>query len=194
LAFGIAGWSLHADEIIGLATRHKAKLKGLRLRDVLMKEPDRWKDVLLRLKAEMEYLEWLSLRRIGYAETDEIMNGGGAEVPDDTNLSSSTEDSDYDEPPEAGPSNQQTNGYHDADDESDAHHGSDDDEDGPGANETDFPPGVLAEAEHNEHNRVDEIEKFELDDDVDLDDNGRYISRQKAKTWEEWVAKHRRRR
>lgn len=180
-----------------------------------MKEPDRWKDVLRTLKVEMECLEWLSLRRIGYAGTEQFMNGGGAEVPDDAdiadgadggedaddigdaNLSASTESSEADEPPEAGPSYQYPNEHGHDDNEFDLDHSSDgneDDEDGPGANETDFPPEVLAEAEHNEKQSWNDITRFYSDADVDLEDDGGEIDRPKSKLWEEWVIRHRRRR
>ena len=84
LAFGIQGWRLHSSEIIALAQRHWDKLKGLRLRDVLLKEGSSWKDVLSFLRDGMPRLDWVSLRRIGYAKTfDEMYAASGAEVPDD---------------------------------------------------------------------------------------------------------------
>ncbi|KAK3691298.1 hypothetical protein LTR37_018743 [Vermiconidia calcicola] len=83
VALGVAGWDLHAEEIIALALRHREKLKGLRLRDVRLKEGSMWKDVLGTLKGSMHRLKWVSLRRIGYVARFEEINGGGAEVPDD---------------------------------------------------------------------------------------------------------------
>jgi hypothetical protein len=92
-AFGIQAWRLDADEIIGLVRRHRRTLRGLRLRDVLLKEPSRWKDVLAVLRNEMDSLDWVSLRRIGYANRfDELVAGtveilpwmqGGASESDD---------------------------------------------------------------------------------------------------------------
>ena len=99
LAFGVQGWRLDADEIIELARRHREKLKGLRLRDVLLKDGSRWKDILDFLRREMIRLDWVSLRRIGYAANfDEQLARLGAEVPDDPpgGASESDEESDYD--------------------------------------------------------------------------------------------------
>jgi hypothetical protein len=83
LCFGVQGWKLDADEIIAMTTRHRKTLKGLRLRDVLLKEGSRWKDVLPLLKNTMTRLEWCSLRRVGYAaHFDELWASQGAEIPD----------------------------------------------------------------------------------------------------------------
>jgi hypothetical protein len=83
LCFGVQGWKLDADEIIAMTTRHRKTLKGLRLRDVLLKEGSRWKDVLPHLKNNMTRLEWCSLRRVGYAtHFDELWAAQGAEIPD----------------------------------------------------------------------------------------------------------------
>jgi hypothetical protein len=65
VAFGIQGWSLDATEIAEFAGRHRAKLKGLRLRSVLLKDGSMWKDVLYYLKENL-HLSWVSLRKIGY--------------------------------------------------------------------------------------------------------------------------------
>ena len=74
--FGIQSWRLNADEIIDMAVRHSETLRGLRLRDVLLNQGSRWKDVLSALRDEMQALEWISLRRIDYAtHFDEMMQG-----------------------------------------------------------------------------------------------------------------------
>jgi hypothetical protein len=65
VAFGIQGWSLDATEIREFAARHSTKLKGLRLRSVLLKDGSMWKDVLYYLKENL-HLSWVSLRKIGY--------------------------------------------------------------------------------------------------------------------------------
>lgn len=84
LAFGIQAWKLDGDEVVALARRHRDRLKGLRLRDVHLKEGSLWKDVLLALRREMHRLDWVSLRRIGYARFfDEQWAVAGVEVPDD---------------------------------------------------------------------------------------------------------------
>ncbi|KAK3078332.1 hypothetical protein LTS18_007780 [Coniosporium uncinatum] len=101
LAVGIQAWKLDAEEIINLARRHREKLKGLRLRDVLLKDGSMWKDVLGFLRQEMLRLDWVSLRRIGYAtHFDAQWAAAGAEVPDDPPggaSDSSEEDDDFDE-------------------------------------------------------------------------------------------------
>jgi len=91
-AFGIQAWRLDANEIVGLARRHSKTLRGLRLRDVLLKEGSSWRDVLLVLRAEMEQLDWVSLRRIDYSNHFDEMSAGSMEVPDDAPASASDSD------------------------------------------------------------------------------------------------------
>lgn len=91
-AFGIQAWRLDADEIIHLARRHSKSLRGLRLRDVLLKEGSVWKDVLSVLRAEMEQLDWVSLRRIDYSNHFDEMSAGSMEVLDDPPASASDSD------------------------------------------------------------------------------------------------------
>lgn len=109
VAFGVQGWKLDAREIIGLALRHRDRLKGLRLRDVLLREGSMWRDVLGELRDAMYRLDWVSLRRIGYAKHfDDQWMVAGAEVPDDPppGESESESDSDVDDyDPMVGPSN-----------------------------------------------------------------------------------------
>lgn len=98
LAFGIQAWKLDAEEIIALVSRHRDRLKGLRLRDVLLKEGSKWKDVLGWLRDNMPRLDWVSLRRIGYAKHfDEQWAVAGVEVPDDPPGGASDSDSDEDD-------------------------------------------------------------------------------------------------
>lgn len=167
-----------------------------------MKEESHWKDVLMALKVEMEVLEWLSLRRIGYHHPDEMMEGEGAEVPDDTDepedadLSTGTEESDEqsdnDHASIPGPSTQQVNGHFNGSYDSDEHHSSDDEEHGPAANATDFPRAILRQDVPTGNTRPNGVQRTVVDLDFDLDDNGRFISLQQRKTWEEWVVRHRR--
>ena len=81
-AVGVQSWRLDADEIVALARRHRKTLRGLRLRDVLLRTGSRWADVLQTLRAEMELLEWVSLRRIDYSDHFDAMRAGSIEVPD----------------------------------------------------------------------------------------------------------------
>jgi hypothetical protein len=96
-AFGIQAWRLDAEEIIGLARRHQGTLRGLRLRDVLLRDGSRWKDVLAFLRENMTKLDWVSLRRIDYARHFDESRVLGAEIPDESLVGSdSSDESDYD--------------------------------------------------------------------------------------------------
>jgi hypothetical protein len=92
LAFGIQAWRLDADEIINLARRHRERLRGLRLRDVLLKDGSRWKDVLAFLQKDMLRLDWVSLRRIDYEKHFDEQWVVGAEVPDDHPIGSDSDE------------------------------------------------------------------------------------------------------
>ena len=197
VAFGVASWHLDANEIIKLVLRHREKLKGLRLRDVHLKEGSMWKDVLPILKNYMLRLQWVSLRRIGYVLQYDEMNGGGAEVPDDATLGISTSDSGEDDERDdeedveegtSGRSNMEShvNGGVDADEDSDGHTDSDDDEHGPEANDTEFPdlnsPDSPTAAQWPNGTGRSFLESAE-----DLMDNGFSVSHRQRKAWEKWV-------
>ena len=169
----------------------------MRLRDVYLKEDSRWKDVLSALKREMHSLEWLSLRRIGYGGPEEL-NGGGAEVPDEPDLDSSTDESieqsdeEDTDVPVAGPSDShRTNGHaHSNDhDDSEEHLSSDEDgdDDGPEAHETEFPRTILTQSMPALRPTGNGANGASHDTEIDLEDDGRLITRQKRKQWEEWV-------
>lgn len=82
-ALGIQAWRLSPEEIIEIARRHRNTLRGLRLREVLLKE-GRWADVLQMLRCELGALAWVSLRRIDYANHfDNLQAGQGFEVGDE---------------------------------------------------------------------------------------------------------------
>ncbi|KAH7405834.1 hypothetical protein DE146DRAFT_676482 [Phaeosphaeria sp. MPI-PUGE-AT-0046c] len=95
-AFGIQAWRLDALEIIGLVRRHRKTLRGLRLRDVLLKDGSRWKDVLAFLRDDIENLDWVSLRRIDYEKHFDESRILGAEIPDGIGSDSSDADNDWD--------------------------------------------------------------------------------------------------
>jgi hypothetical protein len=104
VAFGIQGWSLEAAEIAEFAGRHSTKLKGLRLRSVLLKDGSRWKDVLYYLKENL-HLSWVSLRKIGYeSHFLEKQSRMGVEWTDsdDDDEPDETEISDFSDDDEAG--------------------------------------------------------------------------------------------
>ena len=96
VAFGVQGWKLDGKEILDMALRHKDRLKGLRLRDVYLKEGSSWKDVLVTLRESMTRMEWVSLRRIGYVRHFEGQ-GQGIEIPDDAAPDESDSETDGDE-------------------------------------------------------------------------------------------------
>lgn len=82
-ALGIQAWRVRPEEIIDIARRHKRSLRGLRLREVLLKG-GRWSNVLQMLRNEMTLLDWVSLRRIDYARHfDTIQAGQGFEIGDE---------------------------------------------------------------------------------------------------------------
>lgn len=191
VAFGVQGWKLDADEILDIATRHRDRLKGLRLRDVYLKEGSMWKEVLGKLRDSMHRLEWVSLRRIGYAQLfDDLWRFAGGEIPDDPAPGLSDSESDEDEnEPLAGSSSFQShaNGHFSDYDDSDSNSDSDD-ERGPDANEMEFPdlnsPATPASAPWcncNGHSYTDTAE--------DLGDDGGPINNSKRKAWEQWVVR-----
>jgi hypothetical protein len=186
VAFGIQGWKLTADEIINLALRHKERLKGLRLRDIILREDSFWKDVLGEL-------EWVSLRRIGYErDFENNVQQAGAEVPDDFDLESESESSDEEYEPFAGPSNPQHytphsnhEDYRDHDTASDSAFDSDAEHGGDAYN-MEFPPldspvtpASMTWCNCNARSWTDSPES--------LGDDGISVSNIQRKAWEKWV-------
>jgi hypothetical protein len=173
-AFGVQAWRLESEEIIALARRHKRTLRGLRLRDVQLRDGSMWKDVLKMLREEMEQLEWVSLRRIDYAHHFDELWANSIEIPDHHPGSGSESDDDF----------QSHLSFEDEDfdggSEDDSETGSVNTDEGPEANELALsspvtPPslpfctcsnGACAE---------------------DLSDNGRMVSYHQRKAWEKWV-------
>ncbi|KAF1990261.1 hypothetical protein K402DRAFT_401123 [Aulographum hederae CBS 113979] len=190
LAFGIQAWKLDAEEIIALARRHRVTMKGLRLRDVLLKDGSLWKDVLGYLHDDMLRLDWVSLRRIGYSKHfDEQWAAAGAEVPDDPPGGASDSDDESDEL-DFDPTPDATNGgdndftmHDDSDDSSD----DTDDDHGPAANAMEFPPlmpDTPSSVWCNCNGRSAYPESKE-----DLGDDGVYVSNAQRKLWERWVVR-----
>ncbi len=191
-AFGIQAWRLDADEIIALARRHRETLRGLRLRDVLLKENSRWKDVLAFLRDDMTRLDWVSLRRIDYAQHFDEQWIVGAEVPDDPSMGSDSSD-------ESNDWDRHDDDLDDATDDTFSHShtaegsdvsvaesdfDSDTDEPEQGGN-IHFPPmspdtpASVPWCNCNGHmNSVDV-----------LDDDGRMVTYQQRKFWERWVVR-----
>jgi hypothetical protein len=189
IAFGIQSWRLDTEQIIGLVSRHQQKLKGLRLRDVLLTEGSMWKDVLRYLRNEMRRLEWVSLRRIDYAtHFDDMMAATGAEIQDDLPgaYDSDSDSEDFDEEEEAN-----VNGNifgHQSDESigsvSDGEEDSDD-EHGPEANEMGFPnlqPDTPTSQTFCSCDHKNERESVE-----ERLDNGMVVPNLTRKMWEKWV-------
>lgn len=191
-AFGVQAWVLDQDEILGLVRRHRHTLKGLRLRDVHLKEGSLWRNILPVLRDEVHGLKWVSLRRIGYAQSLQSSLNVGSEIPDhpfSDSESTSDEDTDEDERSTAEPLANDEYGANedndDSDDDSDSYEDSDD-EHGPQANEMDFPnlssPITQSAAPWCTCGDANRLESAE-----DLADDGIQVDNAKRKYWERWV-------
>jgi len=192
-AFGIQAWRLDAEEIIGLAQRHRETLRGLRLRDVLLKEGSRWNDVLPCLRDDLVKLDWVSLRRIDYEKHFDEQVVLGAEVPDDPLVGSdSSDESDWEYEHEHEHEQEDL-------DPSDDHSGSGDEPDGSSMAGTDsdaetdepeqggtlhFPPMPDTPASVTWCNCNGHMDSVEA-----LGDDGIMVTNQQRKFWEKWVVR-----
>ena len=180
-AFGIQAWRLEAEEIIDLVRRHKKTLRGLRLRDVLLKEGSSWKDILFVLRTDMEQLDWVSLRRIDYsAHFDEMseMAKQSIEVPDDPPASGSDSD---EEDEFLTHFNEMALADESDGDDSDENSNADTDH-GPDANEFALSPDTPTSMPFCTCSRS----AYPTNPDG-LGDNGRFVTFQQRKLWEKWV-------
>ncbi|KAL9599111.1 MAG: hypothetical protein Q9219_004069 [cf. Caloplaca sp. 3 TL-2023] len=178
-AFGIQAWRLTADEIVQLARRHSKTLRGLRLRDVQLREGSMWKDVLMMLRMEMEQLDWVSLRRVDYAKHFDELWADSMEVGDGSLGGSESEDED-DFPPAFGlhGSDYGSEDDYDSDDEpsiADTDHG-------PDANDIALSPNTTASLPFCTCSRSSDPASAD-----DLGDNGLFVIYQQRKMWEKWV-------
>jgi len=191
-ALGIQAWRLKPEEIIDIARRHRKSLRGLRLREVLLKE-GQWSDVLQMLRSEMQVLDWVSLRRIDYASHFENLQAGqGFEIGDEDdepdhqafgmmNIDASSSDGEGDE-----------EGEEQADDEVVAVTGVD----------AESGDDSTASNEGSDHNPIADQLDLPLSSDAaaarpleqssssanELGDNGIAVAgRQTTKAWEAWV-------
>jgi hypothetical protein len=175
LAFGIQGWKLDGDEIMALAGRHRDRLKGLRLRDVQLNDGSMWKDVLEFLRNNMRNLDWVSLRRIGYATTFDTRNEG-IELPEDAPGGySSSEGEAYEEEDERDSDDESIGAESTNSDHSDDEHGMD-------ANGMTFP----------QLNGEPDVPKTApccncAETAEDLGDNGIEVNHDTRRLWEKWV-------
>ena len=184
VAFGIQGWKLDAEEIIGLVGRHRERLRGLRLRDVFLNEGSMWKDVLTFLRTEMPSLDWVSLRRINYtAHFDQLWSQSGIEIPDDLPGGTSDSDEDEDEASTRSDEADDEESQEESESESDVSNGSDH---GRHTDRMEFPEIQRATGSqwctcggHGEPSAPLE----------EHGDNGISVSNMQRKLWEKWVVK-----
>ena len=182
-AFGIQAWKLNASEIIRLVRRHREKLRGLRLRDVLLKDGSTWKEVLQVLREEMSRLDWVSLRRIGYARRfEEQMAQTGIEIEDvpGGDSESSNEDDDFSSYTSDMETSNDSHTDTDMGDDSDMENAEDNEENGPHANDMSFPqlsddPRSICNCNGQHPLSVEE-----------LGDDGFTVSNSQRKLWERW--------
>jgi len=194
-AFGIQAWKLHMEEIIAIAQRHRDTLRGLRLRDVLLREASRWRDVLAYLRENMPLLDWVSLRRIGYARHfEEQMGAAGAEVPDDPPEAASDSDSDevveplldlQSDEPGMDIHSEASDGENSSEAESETGD-REDDEFGPQALEMSFPESTLISDPQIPWCTCDAPGTSPANAE-DLGDNGLFVTNVQRKQWEQWV-------
>ncbi|KAI9845311.1 MAG: hypothetical protein M1837_004933 [Sclerophora amabilis] len=181
-AFGIQAWRLDADEIIALARRHRKTLRGLRLRDVLLKEPSQWKSVLGMLREEMELLDWVSLRRIGYARSFDEMFAGTMEVPPDPPGVASDSDEEDSFPTHLSNGDDEQDGAA-SDESSDLVESDEEDDDhGPEANAIALDPDTPSSLPWCNCGQGSYPETAE-----ELGDNGQIVDYVQRKLWEKWV-------
>lgn len=178
-AFGIQAWRLAADEIIRLARRHRTTLRGLRLRDVQLREGSMWKDVLTMLRSEMEQLDWVSLRRIDYSRHFDELWADSMEVGDASHGSSGSDDED-----DILPHFSMHGGDEDVEDDYDSEyeHSIADTDHGPDANEIALSPNTTASLPFCTCSRSSDPTSAD-----DLGDNGLFVMYQQRKMWEKWV-------
>ena len=176
-AFGVQACRLEAREIIWLARRHSKTLRGLRLRDVLLKENSMWKDVLQVLRTEMDQLDWVSLRRIDYSNHFDDSWEGSMEVPDDIAFGSSDSDEEDDFPAHLSDADFDADSDIDSDESSHA-----DTDHGPDANELALSPDTLASLPFCTCSNGSHALSAD-----DLGDNGHFVTYPQRKMWEKWA-------
>ncbi|KAL8946776.1 MAG: hypothetical protein Q9222_006872 [Ikaeria aurantiellina] len=179
-AFGIQAWRLDAEEIIQLARRHSKTLRGLRLRDVQLREGSMWKDVLAMLRTEMEQLDWVSLRRVDYSKHFDELWANSMEVGDGSMGGSDSDDED--DFPAHFSVRESDNDDSENDEHSEYEHSLADTDHGPDANEIALSPNTTASLPFCTCSRSSDLAGAD-----DLGDNGLFVFYQQRKMWEQWV-------
>lgn len=187
-AFGIQAWKLDAQEIIGLAQRHRDTLRGFRLRDVILKNGSRWTDVLISLRNDMKRLEWVSLRRVDYEKHFDEQWVGGAEVPDDLLGSDSSDEDEWDQYDDYGeqvddPEQDEPYYHHDGSDgsvgDSFSDAGTEEPEQGGTLHFPPMPDTPASVTWCNCNRHMDSVDA--------LQDDSIMVTNQQRKFWEKWV-------
>ncbi|KAL9102812.1 MAG: hypothetical protein Q9163_002090 [Psora crenata] len=179
-AFGIQAWRLDAREIIRLVRRHKTTLRGLRLRDVQLKKGSKWRDVLGVIRSEIDQLDWVSLRRIGYSDHFDQLWEDTMEVPDEPPFGASDSDDEEDDLSIQNLSDQQSivgSEVGDSDEESTA-----DTDHGPDADDIAISPDTPITLPFCTCSRSSDPATAD-----ELGDNGINVTYQQRKMWEKWV-------
>lgn len=198
-AFGIQAWRLDSEEIINFARRHRRTLRGLRLRDVLMKEGSMWKNVLSMLHDEMENLEWVSLRRIDYSNTFDEKWATSADISDIQSFPNSDSDDDdlFDEYAALVGNTNNHDGVDGEEDDQDGYDSIGEESDGlsshngdvgPRANQIELSPDTAMSAPL--FLLPPNITQWEVLNSItadDLEDNGVTVEYRQRKIWEAWV-------
>lgn len=217
-AFGIQGWRLESHEIIDLARRHRQTLRGLRLRDVFLREGNMWKDILGMLRAEMDNLDWVSLRRINYAKRIDEEWANSIEITDNQLFPNSDSDDDFthhlsdedldhdlDDEHSFGNGHDHESDHPDDDISSDGHDSDYDSDHGPHANELALSPDTPASApwsftslgvpvvDMEDWRKAAEEGILPPHSAEDLGDNGIVVLPEQRKFWEAWVVSGKRR-
>ena len=184
-AFGIQAWRLDAEEIINFARRHRRTLRGLRLRDVLLKEGSMWKDVLAFLRDEMDTLDWVSLRRIDYSNSFDEKWAASADISDIQSFPNSDSDSEdlFDAHGDDGDQDEDDSSIGSESDGLSSHNG----DHGPLANQIQLLPDTTISASSMSSPFRYRGESLATATADELEDDGTNVEYRQRKMWEEWV-------
>ncbi|RDW87495.1 hypothetical protein BP5796_03189 [Coleophoma crateriformis] len=181
---GFAEWKLNSEEIIELIRRHRRSLRGLRIKEVLLKDGSRWDEVLRVLRLEVPDLRWLSLTGSDYAAWKESQAPIGVIVDDESDYESEgtteLDGSSYIDDNE---------GSYTGDDFEPAHM--------PIGNafehDTDSDHMELPEPVHHGMNDEQQDHQYKCicdsgyNDDDDLGDNGIFVTKEQRLFWQQWA-------
>ncbi|KAK2738448.1 hypothetical protein FQN57_007039 [Myotisia sp. PD_48] len=187
-AFGIQAWRLDSEEVMNFARRHRRTLRGLRLRDVLLKEGSMWRDILCMLRDEMECLEWVSLRRIDYSNSFDDKWATSANISEIRSFSDSDSDDDdmfdtYEGPAHIADDDEDDSSIGAESDGLSSHNG----DVGPRANQIELTPDNTVSAPLPLPHSANQWEVLNTISAEDLGDIGITVEYRQRKLWEAWV-------